>query len=102
MAKQVIHVNKNTIQSNAKHGDRLPPLTLRRGRNKVVARAQEILIQTDPPVIVRYEPEEPLSCGARVWIETDAPIGVRNLGQTAFQPATDDATEVPRADVCSD
>lgn len=95
----IIHVNSNVIKANAKHGDRASPLTLRDGRNKVVARGQEILIQTDPPVLVRYEPDDTLSCGARVWIETEAEIGVRTLGSDTFDPATEGAAAVRRADV---
>lgn len=95
----IIHVNTHVIKSNARHGNREAPLTLKRNRSEIVARGQEILIQSDPPVLVRYEPDNPLSCGARVWIETDAPVGVRDLGSNTFKPATVDARSVDASTV---
>jgi hypothetical protein len=91
MAK-IIHVNSIVIQSNKKWGDRKPPLTVREGRNKVIARGQEIRIESDPPVIIKYSPEAPLSCGARVWIESDAEVSVRSLGDVEYTPANKDKT----------
>ena len=31
-------------------------------------------VKINGPCVVRYEPDSPLSCGARVWIETEAEV----------------------------
>lgn len=35
-------------------------------------------VEIDGPSRVVYSPDKPLSCGARVWIETDSPIRLDN------------------------
>lgn len=95
----IVHVNSNTIKSNVKWGERAPPLTVRKGRHEIIARAQEIRLETDPPVLIRYSPDEPLPCGARVWVETEAAASIRKLGNAEFEPA--DTTGAGAAgDVC--
>ena len=68
--KTIIHVNQHIIKSNAKNGKRKPTLTVKQGRKNTYAR--EVVI--DGPSKVVYSPDKPLSCGARVWIETTAPV----------------------------
>jgi hypothetical protein len=80
--KTVIHVNQHIIKRNAKTGEREAPLTSktyrenRRGHEVVIydARGHEV-------ARVVYRPDKPLSCGARVWIETTNPVDV--LGSPA-------------------
>ena len=77
MAKSIIHVNSKTIQSNAKNGTRVPPITVRRGRNKRLGyghRVQVLLPDGSIAVEFVYSPERPLSCGARLWAETDLEV----------------------------
>lgn len=72
--KSRIHVNQHRIRANKKHGTREPVLTVKRGRTNTYASAVAI----EGPCRVVYSPDRPLSCGARVWIETEAdvvPIG---------------------------
>lgn len=88
--RRIIHVNSHVIKRNAKWGDRAAPLTLKDGSQKILDRGLEILIQSDPPVLVRYSPDAPLNCGARIWIETEADVGVRHLGETVFKTTTGD------------
>lgn len=70
--KTVIHVNQHVIKRNAKQGERNPVLTVKTYKsntyaNEVVVYGQDGL----PAARIVYRPTEPLSCGARVWIETN-------------------------------
>lgn len=65
-----IHVNQHVIRSNAKSGERKPTLTVKRGRSNVYATEVTIL----GPSKVVYSPDKPLSCGAKVWVETEAEV----------------------------
>lgn len=73
-----IHVNSNTIKSNAKHGTNKPALTIRKGQ-KVETYAHEVII--NGPCRVIYRPNDPLVCGAKVWIETDSEVIPVLLGE---------------------
>jgi hypothetical protein len=61
-----IHVNRHRIDANRKHGRTDPVITVKRGKENLYGATVEIL---GPSKIV-YRPEKPLSCGAKVWIET--------------------------------
>ena len=67
-----IHVNMHKIRFNKKHGTNDPVLTVKTGRSNRYAHNVEIL----GPSKVIYRPEQPLSCGARVWIETDSEVKI--------------------------
>ncbi len=67
-----IHVNMHKIRFNKKHGTHDPVLTIKTGRSNRYAHNVEIL----GPSKVIYRPEKPLSCGARVWIETDSEVKI--------------------------
>lgn len=67
-----IHVNQHIIKSNAKTGAREPALTVKDYRQN--RRAHTVAI--DGPSSIVYSPDKPLDCGARVWIETTAPVRV--------------------------
>jgi hypothetical protein len=67
-----IHVNQHVIRRNAKAGTAEPVLTVKRGRTNTYATAVEIL----GPSRVVYSPCKPLACGARVWVETTAPVSL--------------------------
>lgn len=68
-----VHINSNTIKSNAKHGRNDPVVTVRKG-SKVLDRGLRVTVHGPSQVV--YEPNDPLSCGAKVWIETDASLSV--------------------------
>jgi hypothetical protein len=68
--KSIIHVNQHIIKRNAKNGENEPTITVKQGRKNTYAR--EVII--DGPSKVVYSPDSPLSCGAKVWIETTAPV----------------------------
>lgn len=69
--KTIIHVNQHVIRSNKKNSTDDPVLTVKSGKDNVYAHEAEILDQ-DGNLLAKviYSPEKPLSCGARVWIET--------------------------------
>ncbi len=68
--KTIIHVNQHVIKANAKSGERNPVLTVKTYKSNVYA--HEVVI--DGPSKVVYSPDKPLSCGAKVWIETHASV----------------------------
>ena len=70
MAKTIIHVNMHNIRYNTKHGHVKPVITVKQGKKNTYCNSVEI----DGPTRVVYSPENPLSCGARVWIETEASV----------------------------
>lgn len=68
--KKRIHVNQHTIRKNGKTGERNPTLTVKTYNSNTLCNSVEI--QGASRVV--YSPDKPLSCGAKVWIETDAPV----------------------------
>ena len=70
--KTIVHVNQHVIKSNNKHGKKDPVLTVKqRSKNTY---GHEVII--DGPSKVVYSPDKPLSCGARVWIETESNVTI--------------------------
>ena len=72
--KTKIHVNQHVVRSNKKHGKREPVLTVKTYKSNTYA--HEVEIKGESKVI--YSPDKPLSCGARVWIETESEVVVLN------------------------
>jgi len=68
--KKRIHINQHVIRANAKSGANDPAITVKTSRKNTYAHRVDI----GGPSSVIYSPDKPLSCGARVWIETDAPV----------------------------
>lgn len=65
-----IHVNQLAIRANIKHGTTDPVITAQhKGRP---TRAHTVKINGPSEVI--YSPCNPLSCGARLWIETTSQV----------------------------
>lgn len=70
-----IHVNRNTIASNAKHGTDKPAVRFQRGRYGKPTYAHEVEIAGPSRVI--YSPHEHLlPCGARLVIATESAVKV--------------------------
>jgi len=65
-----IHVNQHVIRANKKNNESNPVLTVKRGKNNDYAHEVEIL----GPSKVVYSPDKPLSCGAKVWIQTESEV----------------------------
>jgi len=70
--KTIIHVNQHVIKANAKNGTSDPVLTVKTYKENRYAHEVDI----KGPSRIVYSPDKPLSCGAKVWIETDAEVEV--------------------------
>ena len=66
--KTIIHVNQHIIKKNAKEDTNDPVLTVKTYKSNTYA--HEVIIKGNSRVV--YSADKPLSCGARVWIETEA------------------------------
>lgn len=72
MALKRIHVDQNRIRGNVKvcAADRLPPVSVvTRGKTH---KGNTVQIMHNGVVVaeIKYRPDKPLGCGARLWIET--------------------------------
>jgi hypothetical protein len=67
---KIIHINRNIIQQNAKHGRDEP--VCRVEENGKVTYCMEVIIKGPSQMI--YRPNKPRPCGAKLWIETDSDI----------------------------
>ena len=68
-----IHVNIHKVRANKKHATNEPVLTVKEGKTNTYCHEVDIL---GPSKLV-YRPNKPLSCGARVWIETDSETKIK-------------------------
>lgn len=68
--KTIIHVNQAIVRRNTKNGTSDPALIVRtyKGSNNASA------VTIHGPSQVVYQPLQPLSCGARAWIETQSEV----------------------------
>ena len=73
--KKRIHVNQHKIKSNNKYGQNEPVITVKTSKEKIYRSTVTI----DGASTVVYSPYKPLSCGAKVWIETDSKVRVYNM-----------------------
>jgi hypothetical protein len=71
--KKKIHINQHVIRANAKTGARDPVITVKTYKENRYAHEVKILGEST----VVYSPDKPLSCGAKVWIETDAEVELK-------------------------
>lgn len=72
--KTIIHVNQAHIRSNRKASpdEIVPVLTVKTYKTNTYCNSVEIA----GPSRVVYSPHKPLSCGARVWIETESEVKI--------------------------
>lgn len=70
--KTIIHVNQHEIKANLKNGTDNPVLTVKTYKSNTYAHEVEI---TGPSKVI-YSPGKPLSCGAKVWIETESKVTI--------------------------
>jgi hypothetical protein len=70
--KTIVHVNQHVIKSNRKDGVLDPVLTVKTYKSNNYA--HEVVIHGPSKVV--YSPEKPLSCGAHVWMETEAEVEI--------------------------
>jgi hypothetical protein len=69
--KKIIHINQHNIRKNSKSDENLPVITCKTYKSNEYADGV-ILFDKDGNECCRivYSPDKPLSCGAKVWIET--------------------------------
>ena len=70
--KTIIHVNQHAVRRNVKSEVKEPVLTVKTYKSNTYAHEVEIA----GPSRVVYSPDKPLSCGARVWVETNADVTI--------------------------
>lgn len=76
--KRLLHINRNIIQYNAKHGTEFPVCRVQEGSKSRYGTTVDIHGESR----MVYNPENPLSCGAKLWIETEADVTVH--GEATF------------------
>lgn len=77
--KKIIHINQHAIRRNAKTGGDEPVITVKTYKDNLYAHSVHI----DGPCKVVYSPDKPLSCGAKVWIETHSTVHLNLEGETS-------------------
>lgn len=95
-----IHVNQHVIKANAKSGDRNPVFTIKQGGKNTYATRVKVVGEME----LVYSPDKPLSCGAKVWIETRGEIELdekiaphASTNQTSAEPTHNLAVNLDRA-----
>lgn len=75
-----INVNRKKIASNKKNKSKDPPISVRRGRAGKSSYANKIPIKDkegNTVAWVEYSPDQPLSCGAQVFVTCLYPTDVQ-------------------------
>lgn len=68
--KTIIHVNQHVIKANRANGTNDPVLTVKTYKSNTYCHQVDI----QGPSRIVHSPDKPLSCGARVWVETDSEV----------------------------
>lgn len=70
--KTLIHVNQHLIRAKDPQ-----PLTVKTYKSRINASEADIVVNGEVVATIVYRPNEPLSCGARVWIESTHQVVTR-------------------------
>jgi len=68
--KTIIHINRNILQQNEKHGTSKPICRVEVKGKTWYGSKVDIL----GPSTMVYSPDKPRRCGAKLWIETDSEV----------------------------
>jgi len=70
--KTILHVNQHVIKSNSKNDENNPVITCKTYKSNEYGH-QAIIYDKDNNEVCRivYSKDKPLSCGAKVWLETN-------------------------------
>jgi hypothetical protein len=70
--KTILHINQHVIKSNSKNNENNPVITCKTYKTNEYAH-QAIIYDKDNNEVCRivYSKDKPLSCGAKVYIQTD-------------------------------
>jgi predicted transposase YbfD/YdcC len=71
--KTKIHVNQHNIRANSK-GAELPVITVKDYKQNRKVNEARIVHNGEVIATVVYSPDKPLSCGAKVWVETECEV----------------------------
>ena len=74
-----IHINQHNIKHNAKNPDNLLPVVTVK-TSKENHKGFGAYFWGECKLV--YSPDKPLSCGAKVWIETTGKVTVNTKGET--------------------
>ena len=85
-----IHVNQHVIKANAKNGENNPIFTIKQGGKNTYA--HNVKVKGEMELV--YSPDKPLSCGAKVWIETRGNIEVDGEILSAYASDNSEITKV--------
>lgn len=73
--KQITHINQHNIRSNIKlpKEEQMPVITSKTYKENTYLHNAEFVCKETGKVFAKiiYRPDNPISCGARLWIETD-------------------------------
>ena len=77
--KKIIHINQHNIRHNSKNQDKKPVITCKTYKDNTYTNEAVIYGQDGLEAArVVYRPDNPLSCGAKVWIETKNDVKLLN------------------------
>jgi hypothetical protein len=71
--KTIIHVNQHVVKENNKKNETNPVLTVKTYKTNTYA--HEVEIKGESKIV--YSPDKPLSCGAKVWLETHREVIIK-------------------------
>lgn len=91
-----IHVNQHVIKANAKNGENNPIFTIKQGGSNTYA--HNVKVKGEMELV--YSPDKPLSCGAKVWIETRGEIELdEKIASLASQSQTSTVSAKPTTEL---
>ncbi len=91
-----IHVNQHVIKANAKNGENNPIFTIKQGGKNTYA--HNVKVKGEMELV--YSPDKPLSCGAKVWIETRGEIELdKKIASLASQSQTSTVSVKPTTEL---
>ena len=77
--KTIIHVNQHRIKANRKDGGDRPVLTCKTYKENRYGSTAKIIVDGKEVGRFVYRPDNPLSCGAHVWFETQEQVDVEEI-----------------------
>lgn len=86
--KTIVHVNQHAIKRNMKEGADDPVLTVKTYKSNDYGH-EAVIRLPDGTEVGRfiYAPEDPLSCGAKVWFTTNLKVEIVTRGTLRTSPA---------------
>lgn len=89
--KTIIHVNQHVIRHNKKYENTLPPCRVETNGNPP-RYAMEVHI--NGPSSLLYMPDNPMPCGAKLWIETYSDVML--IGEKEYKDIKNEMDEITK------